>query len=744
MNLLALTFFLIQSPTVTVTENEDFDSRCFPAYLKQSIPDFELDEGDAFNLNLRDYIAAGDDDVTNSPKCTDVNPTISAGGDAVSGLSLNTSDLDNASYSGTASSADTGTLTITFDNSIGSAIVESIDWVVNAAETPSAGIPLPSTAYCVSKSGSNTNSGHPPNCWLNEQKVNSFTFQPGDDLYFEAGDGKVWNMTQKLDIDWEGTGDAENQRVIIGSFYVENGQYFINQPTNWSDPSVLYSSFTYPATPPVIQGPYQENCRNSVTLGGTSNKCPYQFNSTYRTDNWAQAVPATYFESLIDASGSLYVTIQDLEVAGSSGQCVKIDSEPTIDCLNNNPVCQQWSIVQRLKIHHCAGSAIRAVRSTNNVIRYNNTSLSNLAIGDQLPGWRADALGLPGGFRGGSAINIIGCYPCLDLVEANEIHDEWGENFGFYGIAAGLNGFILARGNSSANAKSVGLNIGATSDIVLEQNILAGDFSDTAGPNDPTAIALGRCSGVGGCGPAFWAYGHENDNTSVADSYGMTPGARVMRRNSILAMEHASGLHVYSLASRGTDAQKLETWDFNNTVYVTSDDVIRYSIAGASPVRIVSLENYNNLYINQAGGCGADLGGHGAKVDIDFNLFTILTTNVQCRGPNDVVSTDVGFDFSDFSDFSWDNFPDIDLFRPASTGDGNNQGTSIPRTTDYMSGDVTREAYWEFLLERRRWLPDCNTTGAQVPIATWYLGAATDYCGNVRSDDDIGALINAP
>ncbi len=54
--------------------------------------------------------------------------------------------------------------------------------------------------------------------WKTIAKVNSFSFQPGDDVYFKCGG--TWN--ERLYIDWGGV--DENNRAIIGAYYLDGGK----------------------------------------------------------------------------------------------------------------------------------------------------------------------------------------------------------------------------------------------------------------------------------------------------------------------------------------------------------------------------------------------------------------------------------------------------------------------------------------------------------------------------------------
>lgn len=112
--------------------------------------------------------------------------------------------------------------------------------------------------------------------WKSVNKVNSFAFQTGDDVYFLAGN--VWN--KQLTPNWSGT--ASN-RAIVGSYYMSNGKETIGVPANTAKPT---------------------------------------FNGTYKQAgdslNTPDAVPSNLYSALIHVSGN-YVTIQNLRAINSAG-----------------------------------------------------------------------------------------------------------------------------------------------------------------------------------------------------------------------------------------------------------------------------------------------------------------------------------------------------------------------------------------------------------------------------------------
>ena len=60
--------------------------------------------------------------------------------------------------------------------------------------------------------------------WETIAKVNSFSFNTGDCVYFKCGD--TWNTRSdvRLVIDWSGSGDAEVDRAIVGAYYMNESE----------------------------------------------------------------------------------------------------------------------------------------------------------------------------------------------------------------------------------------------------------------------------------------------------------------------------------------------------------------------------------------------------------------------------------------------------------------------------------------------------------------------------------------
>src|SRR5512139_272456 len=137
MRILVLLAALIAANTswaVTITASSAFDTRCFSAFVKQSFPDLNVDNTAALNYNLRQYGAAGDVNVTMSPVCTNVNPAITiSAGSLPTGLTLTTTDKNNATISGTPTGTGAVSFTISYDNDVGAAATDAVGGTITAA-----------------------------------------------------------------------------------------------------------------------------------------------------------------------------------------------------------------------------------------------------------------------------------------------------------------------------------------------------------------------------------------------------------------------------------------------------------------------------------------------------------------------------------------------------------------------------------------------------------------------------------
>ena len=134
------------------------------------------------------------------------------------------------------------------------------------------------TTYYVKPDGNDNASGKTHlTAWKSINKVNSYKFQTGDDVYFFAGGS--WKL-QKLAINWNGT---SSNRAIVGAYYMNNGKETIGLPAQNKKPRII--------------GSYVGKC------SGTAGSCIAN----------SKAVPSNAYSGLV-VIGANYVTLQDMRI----------------------------------------------------------------------------------------------------------------------------------------------------------------------------------------------------------------------------------------------------------------------------------------------------------------------------------------------------------------------------------------------------------------------------------------------
>lgn len=94
--------------------------------------------------------------------------------------------------------------------------------------------------YVDASGGDDSNDGlSDATAWRTISKVNSFSFQEGDDVYFKCSER--WDNADTLHMDWNGTSD---DWAIIGSYYMDNGS--ATHGSNGSHP-IFDGGYTNPA-----------------------------------------------------------------------------------------------------------------------------------------------------------------------------------------------------------------------------------------------------------------------------------------------------------------------------------------------------------------------------------------------------------------------------------------------------------------------------------------------------------------
>lgn len=549
--------------------------------------------------------------------------------------------------------------------------------------------------------------------------VNDVTRPDGTDIWLKTG--SVFDLQTLPRPAWNGVvvnGSVEDP-LIIGTYYVSGGVAYVNTPSNFTA-SARPATYVYSNGPrAIIAGAYKDSCRNSTAYGGLTNKCPWYFSATYKTDNPNTPVPATTYAAMVNLDGVKGAVLQDIEIKESSGYGVALGSNPKTWCLTGNETCANYSIVQRNKIHHIALNGVGAGYSRKSVIRFNEFYLTNLCVADGLC-----QNGLPGP-AGGSVVSITGCYDCQILVEGNDMYYSWGEDSGPYGVDT-----VLFRGNRSASGR-VGMNSGTGSNYVFEQNMVVGGTIV-----DPAVDALGGSPASGG--PPFWSLSFEGGAGPNVVNYGTgvggVPGQNILRRNNMAANPTQKCLHTY-LNAASNAATRDDIQDVGNLCIVDGGTANAYGPSYNIYQRlelVTQIVNKNNLYVSGAASCDTTNKGSGLVV-MDYNLWTTLQTSSVCRGAHDKVGAS-GLGSFNFAGAKWTSMPSPSDFQP-SGGVGLNAGTALTTTLSQLSN-----SRWDWVFSQLMWLPP--GASAQVSRANWNKLLATDFFGNLRNATapDIGPI----
>ena len=686
--------------TTTVDEADaGFDSGVFAAYPKQPFPTaLQLDVDDVFTINFNTYCERGRN--YTSPVNGAISPTCAWAGNAIAGASL-TTDANNhlCVYGGTATTASTGTGTPTCDNAQGAAVTGSVAWTVTAA----GGSETPITQACaisrfVRSTGNNTADGCTHlTAWKTLDHV-------GLTLNTASHTGvDVWLLDnnqlsgKQLRVDWDGT--AAN-RVIIGAYKVIGGVPYVGL-TDEGD--ILTPGATDdPGSRPIVQGTYAQSCR---PRRAASPQCAY---------NSSAAVPSTRDQGLVYVLAA-YVTVQDLEVAESAGYGILVDGPGS----TTHTVPPAWyPIIQRNYIHHTAAGAGATQDVSYPIIRQNNGAFTDLAFADGLhTDWNATFM-------------INRANPSNALMEDNYIHDNMGEGFGVYRAS-----YAIVRGNKAANGARVNYYSGRAHDNVYEQNMDVGGLVDDQGycyigpdPNDPPTT-ISRCYNF--TNPAFSSLNETLEEYSVA-STPVESSERILFRNNLSS--NAQTCHQWGAVPTNLGSFFLSGKHVGNTCVIGPAERwinVGPSTANAGLIDAAGIEFANNLYAATAATTGTNCvaGTYSTKLSMHHNGQTTLFSDADCRGTGDVVSTQTGFGSFSFATATKLNFPAYSDFELVGTSAFDEVGQAM--TANYLSlVNFPQRADFQ-------WSPCGNP---QLSGANWIKTLAADYCDELRTTDDMGAL----
>lgn len=170
------------------------------------------------------------------------------------------------------------------------------------------------TYYVKNGGNDNANGKSDSTAWATISKVKNFNFSPGDDVYFKAGN--KWEKST-LYVNW--SGNATN-RVVIGSYYMQDGKEKVGVPTNTNKPT---------------------------------------FTGGYISSKSIGSVPSYEWDGLITIAAD-YVTIQNIRVQDSSGFGINLAKY------------KHHAIIENNEIDHVVGGLIFLNRySYNSIVRKN-------------------------------------------------------------------------------------------------------------------------------------------------------------------------------------------------------------------------------------------------------------------------------------------------------------------------------------------------------------------------------------
>ncbi|MCK5272452.1 MAG: right-handed parallel beta-helix repeat-containing protein, partial [Sedimentisphaerales bacterium] len=298
------------------------------------------------------------------------------------------------------------------------AIVAGVMWISSAE--------VGAVNYYVDATGGNDNNDgrSDATAWRTIGKVNNYTFQTGDDVYLKCGE--TWTPYDALQVDWQTSATSENDRAVIGAYFMDGGTEVIVDETNYQD-----------HTKPILQGSYD----------------PYTWPNPV-------GVPISPYKGMLNAYSSdnsnNYITFQDIHVKDSNGDGVRY-----YRCDYGN--------VRRVRVEVCNMSGIRYVQCHRytptgdlggdrlSIIEYCEVSGDNqnyIAHGNQ---------GFAMGSVGGSHV----------WVHHNIMHEGYGESIGVYNnTSLPDQGWATVEDNIIYDMRKAGIYIASGRDTIVRRNLI--------------------------------------------------------------------------------------------------------------------------------------------------------------------------------------------------------------------------------------------------------------------------------
>lgn len=454
-----------------------------------------------------------------------------------------------------------------------------------------------SATYYVKNGGSDSNTGlSDAQAWATVSKVNSFTFATSDDVYFKQD--SQWR--EQLVVDWAGT---SGDKVIIGTYYMSG----------------------------------------SETYGVQSGHAKARFYGTYpnltntQDPTWSQrlfevsgAIPSSRNGALVTVSTN-YVTITNIAADESAGLAFLQNSSThdiLFDTVSSNATAAGQVLIK---------SGTYDSRVTNSSFNY-----CGLIVRDTYANHPSC---------------VLSQYSAKNIIDKNVITRAFGEGIGYWG--AGAN-YGIVKDNLLAGIFSVGIYVGNSHDVIIENNIIVGDPSGE----------FERDYGIVYPGPGISLAA---EDYQINDIIGFT-----IRNNFIAGTYRCLNMGLFS-GVPGTVS--LGGQFIGNTCVGNGTGV---QVWPSAVFHASGFEIANNIFADSDTDCNSS--GQ-ANLTFHHNVWDVLPSDTDCRGTGDVTGNPTFNYTGNFRNFSPSNIPSISDFSPtaAVTDVGDPMQSTIITLANYSS-----------------------------------------------------------
>lgn len=483
--------------------------------------------------------------------------------------------------------------------------------------------------YVDATNGKDSNTGQSDvQAWKTVAKVNGFSFNAGDDVYFK--ENGIWK--ERLIVDWTGT---PADRVLIGAYH-GSGEIGVQSG------SAL----------PTLEGTWVENNLPGKMGVDSQNNCA----TCLPTDQWKGLLTVNPSGAgIVDA----YVTIQQMRVQRSAGRGIHVDGANNV-------------IVKDSEVYWVARSGLLKHFGADSVFKDNEVSYSGMVTSI----YRPDGIG--GTWP--ACVSMTGPTTTGLVVEGNYIHHCGGEGIGVYGAKK-----AYIRGNTIIGAKQGGIYFDAADQSVAEHNLVIGaEVTETnflhVRDGAPTTLFGRRWGGMGlgianegiqnpSIGANSNASGSVMRNNVVMNTLDCMFGGRLPQA---VANNYRVDGKFYGNTCINTGRIFNEWQAGNNTTYTTytfKNNIFYSSVAQRNSNSSVCNVSTNNIIF-------------------DYNLWYPAYASVPaaCKGSNDQSTNDPdllgGTDWRTYNAYGMNNVPtDVQsVVEPSSSSDAVNNGVQLTAT----------------------------------------------------------------